>query len=133
MKAGLIRNGFSAAVLPTPTAAICTSIALLVAIWAALGAGRTITRWAVFFLIVAAVAATHGLSDYYQVVRSNRWTVPLWGHWNLFLELEQALIIWHCLAGGMLFAALLMFRALGYRLCRVKANKAGDLPCPVAL
>jgi hypothetical protein len=36
--------------------------------------------------------------------------------WLYFLELQDSIVAWHFLAGGMLFATLLMPRSLGYRL-----------------
>jgi hypothetical protein len=116
-KAGIARYGWSIAAMPTPTAAICTAMILLIAIWSALGAGCAMWRWSILLTVVCAVTMAHGLFDFFQKTRVWGWT-PLWRGWEVFFDFQQPLMIWDGLAGGMLFAALLMFRALGYRLVR---------------
>ncbi len=107
--------------LGSPTAAILTAVVLLVALWAALGQGSTRLRWSLLLLIVGAVSVGHGLHDYYQKSWTPRWSplIMLLLDRDYFWSLEAPLLIWHWLTGGMLFAALLIVRALGYRLCRI--------------
>jgi hypothetical protein len=55
--------------------------------------------------------------------------MPWWGvrYWTAFFDSERHLIAWVCLAGGMLFAALLFVRALGYRLMKVRREEARSM------
>jgi hypothetical protein len=48
---------------------------------------------------------------------------PFWSqrHWQYLWDQQWALFASYCLAGGLLSAALLIFRTLGYRLCREEA------------
>jgi hypothetical protein len=114
----------------TATEAVLTAMVLLVALWAALGQGRARWRWS----LLAAFAVTAGLG--YGVFHFRLLTMP-WGRngwinhsfweprWRaLFYSFEGPRIAWYCLAGGLLFATLLSFRTLGYRLCRVQRLRA---------
>jgi len=117
--------------LGIPTAAIVTSAVLLVALWAALGQGRPLMRWLCLFVFVGILSTAHGLIDYYQHAWTWRWAPPLWRSWDIFWNLEQTLVTWHCLTGGMLFAALLMFRSLGYRLYRMRHSGLSKTTIPL--
>jgi len=131
-KAELTRKGISVVLLPTPTAAFFSAAVILIAIWASLGAGRARFRYSGFVVFVSAIAISHALSDYHQKpwVRSWGWAWmdPLWFDLQGFLYDEQPLLAWYALTGGMLFAALLMFRSLGYRLCRANRQFAAVTP-----
>ncbi len=118
----VVTKRMQAFLLGSPTAAIVTAAVLLVALWAALGHGRPLVRWFYLFVFVGVVSTVHGVIDYYQHAWAWRWARPLWQSWDFFWHLEQTLVVWHCLTGGMLFAALLMFRSLGYRLNRVRSS-----------
>jgi len=52
------------------------------------------------------------------------WTRFYWVFWSPFSESAQFITAWLCLAGGMLFAALLFPRALGYRLVKQQEQRA---------
>jgi hypothetical protein len=108
--------------LDAPTAAILTAAVLLIALWASLGRGHAALRWTGLIILIGGLAIAHGLIDYYHHAWVWRWAPPLWHAWDAFYNLEHTLIVWHCLTAGMLFAALLTVRTLGYRLCRVKRN-----------
>lgn len=119
---GFRQFGVSAVLLPTPASAVCTATVLLIALWSALGTDRAWVRWT--FLIVAVLTAAiiyAWFFDYYHRADYWRWPRPyrLPKSWSDFWRTERLVVLWHVLAGAMLFASLLIFRTLGYRICRV--------------
>jgi hypothetical protein len=98
-------------------------MALVIALWGALGTGRSRHRWLVVLLLIPTIGIGVGVCDWLPwVLRARRgWASqrPWWEWvWESFFYSERRLIIWICLAGATLFATLLFLRSLGYRLAR---------------
>lgn len=102
---------------------VIVAMTLLVALWAALGQGSAWRRWAILVLACAAGGAANfvmeslfGHNGVYSPYPSiSFYSDPLL-HWKLQWQMNWWLAAWVSLAGGMLFAALVFFRTLGYRL-----------------
>lgn len=119
IRAGLIKSGALAVFLPTPTHAAFVAFINLIALWAALGAGPARVRCLVFVICALAAAMANGLIDYYRNAPSWRSLPSPWYlDWDLIWLFETSTMQSLLLVGGMLFAALLIFRGLGYRLCQ---------------
>jgi hypothetical protein len=105
------------------SAGIGVAIVMVVALWAALGRGRSWLRWLVLaaaivlcgILLVVGDGVTSDGLDYLWDLRQGWSTGYYWEH---FFRYDAWLLAWVALAGGLLFATLLMPRALGYRLAR---------------
>lgn len=108
------------------TAGTLIAIVLIVALWAGLGEGAVSLRWAGLATSCLAAGAALAYFDYrrelsWQGAFAGRiatisWLDIVMGHWHW--------LAWTCLAGSLLFATLLMFRTLGYRLVRLKKEAA---------
>ena len=120
---------FSREWIVLPAAGLLVAIALVVGLWAALGAGPAWLRWLLLFAVSlaggVALAVTNWLAHGPQYWWSPDMPVARREFWNWsipFLQYvfdnEWELIAWVLLAGGMLFASLLIFRKHGYRLSR---------------
>lgn len=101
------------------TMGLLSAIVLIVALWAGLGAGRLWVRWlllATISTVMTPIAVVIGVligGGGFQ--RPRFWTFEfyvqeLMEHWALVLQ--------NMMAGALLYATLLMFRTLGYRLLR---------------
>jgi hypothetical protein len=112
----------------TASDAILTAMVFIVALWAALGENRRIFRWSMLALFSLAAGFAFALLDY----KKYNWTPPgpqtllnsIYRAW--FISAEKDTLVRYCLASGLLFAALLIYRAIGYRLYR-------PLPQPFAV
>jgi hypothetical protein len=95
---------------------LLAAIGMIAAIWAALGAGPAWMRWPL--LVVFAVGG--GLA----ADLLHRWTLYEFvfgvsgrtGFWEFYLEQKHSTFTRYALAASLLFATLLIFRAIGYRL-----------------
>jgi hypothetical protein len=101
----------------TLTAGVLASIVLVTALWAALGEGRFWLRWAVLILVSLVSGIVYTICQYFAAVSNASWNEILQDWFWLFSQWFVTLI-WPPLAGGLLFAALLIFRTRGYRLSR---------------
>jgi hypothetical protein len=110
------------------------AIVLVVALWAGLGTGGRRRRWLYAAGLVLCAAVISGLIDWgARQWERQVWTAPWlrrlsWWEWvEWWYNDEKLLGIWLCLAGGMLFAALLFLRAIGYRLeKRMKTSDSAE-------
>jgi len=93
-------------------AATTSSIVMLVGLWAALGRGAPGLRIAI--LAVLSSAAGWCLAAYCASLRFSSYFYAL----DPFVGLKSGWIGWMLLTGGLLAAALLIYRAEGYRLMR---------------
>jgi len=115
------------------TAGGLLAIVLVVALWAALGEGSWLRLVALVCVAPAAGVLVSASQWYHRMhlsslrrVTPSPWTGMFWQRW---LHYEWWLIAWTCLAGGLLFAALLIYRTRGYRLTRfVKRLEAQRWP-----
>jgi hypothetical protein len=113
------------------TAGGLIAIVLVAALWAALGDGIWL-RYAALLVLAPACGVLVALSEwnYSQTTWPARapWAArppPVLTalYWQGWFDNGWWLIAWSCLAGGLLFAALLIFRTLGYRLTRSAAPR----------
>jgi len=116
--------------IPLLSGGVALSLTLVFALWAALGADshRHSRHLALFLIPIVALLAAF-LNWLSSLLIHQPWTAPwyaratwfhrlYWGYWYHFSESAQFNLTWLCLAGGMLFAALLFPRHLGYRLAQ---------------
>ena len=101
------------------TDGILHAIVLVVALWAALGQGAAWLRWPLLALFAFAAGLILAQVDWYGL----RWfpiAPPFWSneHLQYICDWQWDTIAAFFLAGGMLAATLLIYRVLGYRLCR---------------
>jgi hypothetical protein len=94
------------------------AIVLVVALWAALGAGGASRLVALVFVPPLAGLLISAGQWYSSVTRWRAPPVLSAAFWSGWWSDEWWLVVWTCLAGGLLFAALLIYRTLGYRLTR---------------
>ena len=101
--------------------AAVTAIAIVFAVWAALGKGNWLIRYALLTFVLLGLGASLGAFCRYadQHLSLGRfsyqgydWTLHFW------LEVGWWWIAWMFLSGGLLAASLLIFRAIGYRLVK---------------
>jgi hypothetical protein len=121
--------------LPFITTGAAVAMALILALWGALGPDRDRRGRIAGLLLIPVAGMLAGLSVWVPWMWRSRirpWAqqMPWWGvrYWRAFFDSERHLISWVCLAGGMLFAALLFLRALGYRLMKVPGNDLQSQP-----
>jgi len=93
------------------------SIVLVAALWAALGHGPAWLRWPILAAFAAVAGIAYAIVEYFGNVSNASWST-LWTDTSYFLSYHWAPLIWPPLAGGLLFAALLIFRTRSYRLSR---------------
>jgi hypothetical protein len=104
------------------SAGAVVAVVLVVAFWAALGSGPARLGCMLLGLATCTIGAGMLASN---VLVDNRFPPSYWGttgYWNYILGHDWWIVAWVYLAGGMLYSALLMHRALGYRLVRIAAN-----------
>jgi hypothetical protein len=100
---------------------------LVVSLWSALGQGGWI-RYAALVVTAPLAGVLVAGSEWYYIQNTSPntgwlWmgqTPPLvsWAFWRGWWTNEWWLLAWTCLAGGLLFAALIIYRTRGYRLTR---------------
>ncbi len=121
-----LRPFFEYDVVAVLTAGILIAAVFVIAVWAALGAGSVWLRLPVLLLAMPIIGALLAVLNWYSYSArvSGRRTVSLttlwtdsWA-WQHFLDNYSALAMWVYLAGSLLFASLLIFRVLDYRLAR---------------
>jgi hypothetical protein len=125
--------------IPLVTGGVALSVTLVLALWAALGADAARGRSYRVLLFIPLLAIAAAFADWLAMFLLRQpWTAPwyptadwptriYWSFWWPFSESAQFTMAWLCLAGGMLFAALLFARELGYRLVRQRVGDAADL------
>jgi hypothetical protein len=133
---------FSREWIVLPAAGLLVAIALVVALWAALGAGPAWMRWLLLLVVSlaggVALAVTNWFVNggrfgrHYWYPPGQSWPIREKWNWSIpfFVQVfdnEWELIAWVLLAGGMLFACLLIFRQLGYRLCRTAVQRPASV------
>ncbi|HEY2416203.1 MAG TPA: hypothetical protein VGI40_28440 [Pirellulaceae bacterium] len=113
------------------------SVTLVIAMRAALGLETSPGRRYLPLLLIPVLAITAAFVGWLaSLLTWQPWTSPwygtaswwtrfVWVFWSPFSESSQFITAWLCLSGGMLFAALLFPRALGYRL--VKQHEQGTV------
>ena len=102
------------------TVALLSAIAIVFALWAALGQGSWLLRYCLLLSILLGLGAGLGAWCKYggQVLQRQASTSFYdWDLWQWY-EVGWWWIAWMFLAGGLLTATLLIFRAEGYRLVR---------------
>jgi hypothetical protein len=121
--------------IPLFACGMALSVTLIIAMRAALSCEASPGRRCWPLLLIPIVAITAAFVAWFASVWNWRpWTAPwygiasswdrfYWVFWYHFSDSAQFISTWLCLAGGMLFAALLFPRALGYRL--VKQREQG--------
>jgi hypothetical protein len=101
------------------SAGVIVAMVLIVALWAALGEGSVWLRAGMLVVIVCLASAALALT---AQLFGNQWLFQgswySWSYWHEVWDRERWIFAWIGLAGGILFAALLFYRALGYRLSR---------------
>jgi hypothetical protein len=107
------------------TEGVLHAIVLVVALWAALGAGPAWLRWPLLGVFILAVGLGCAYVDWNLM---NNWTTkPAFGsaeHRYYFWQWQWTTVAAFMLSGGMLAATLLIYRVLGYRLCHESARPA---------
>ena len=102
------------------------AIVLIVALWAGLGQGRFYLRWSALAISCLAAGAALIYFEYRRDLAWNRRLLWIQSYFEILNDYWYWLA-WTCLAGGLLFATLLMFRTLGYRLLWTrKFSSRGD-------
>jgi hypothetical protein len=112
--------------LPLLCGGTAASMALILAMWAGLGTGSARFRWSLLLFAIPAIGLGAGVINWLDTLRQWRpwpaWAIgrPWWDwvFWDWLYYHERFTVAWISLAGGMLFAALLFPRALGFRLRR---------------
>lgn len=99
------------------TTGILAAIVLVAALWAALGKDPAWLRWPLFALIAVSAGIVFTVGEYFTRVSNSTWSGL--SDWRYMLRYHWEFLAWPPLAGGLLAAALLIFRTLGYRLSRV--------------
>lgn len=122
------------------SAGLLVAAVFVIAFWAALGAGPWWLRLAVLLLALPAVGMVLAvLSWNAERIRyypgsdfTALWTSP-WG-WQSLWDFHHWLLYWVALAGSLLFASLLIHRAIGLRLIRtVRRPARGSAATPAQL
>jgi hypothetical protein len=128
--------------LPLIVDGAAVAIVLVIALWAALGAGTARTRWAVVLVSAPAIGLACGFIEclvwiWRDRLWASRWgrgmswpTWLYWAFWEPLYSRDRPMITSICLAGATLFATLLFLRSLGYRLERKEttaAHRAADV------
>jgi hypothetical protein len=98
---------------------LVAAIVLIVAMWAALGAGPAWVRWP---LLIAFAVAGGIVADVLEEFSHFYFGGSL-GFWTYYLEEDHIIIVRYALAASLLFATLLIFRTLGYRLEQAPREK----------
>lgn len=123
--------------VPLITGGVALSVTLVLALWAALGPDESRGRRYRVLLFIPLLAIGAGLVEWlFWYLHYQPWTAPwygretwqncfYWSFWSPFKNSSQFTMTWLCLAGGMLFAALLFPRELGYRLVRRRGGDKG--------
>jgi len=104
------------------TDGVLQAIVLVFALWVALGEGPPWLRWPLLIVFAVLAGMMHADFDMYVIGRW-RWVLGGPARWWSIDHLHYYLLRWDaiaafCLSGGMLAATLLIYRVLGYRLCR---------------
>jgi hypothetical protein len=117
------------------------AIVLVVAVWGALGEGAWWLRIAVLLPVCGLSGFVLRIMIYYAQWREENMAATRWGgnypfSLSVAFERNEWAMYWIPLAGGLVFASLLIFRTLGYRLLRAKradqADQTAPLPSPFA-
>jgi hypothetical protein len=129
---------FRQGIVDVLTAGLLMACVFVVAVWAALGSGSLWQRLPVLLLTLATSGVALALLDFYSYHTDNPgfrflmiWKErSLW--WEIFLDRHAWFGAWAPLAGSLLFASLLIWRAAGFRLVRTvkeqSAVPAGAVP-----
>src|SRR5262245_25008021 len=101
---------------------VLNAVVLVVALWAALGQGSPWLRWSLLPLLCGIAGALQADFDLY-VTKSWQWFRPMPPRFVSSAHIEYLFWRWDViisffLGSGMLAATLLIYRVLGYRLCR---------------
>jgi hypothetical protein len=99
------------------TEGILYAIVLMVALWAALGEGPAWLRWSLLSLAALVAGLILAQVEWFDLRRFS--ATPQFWNWQFIWDWQWPTIAAYFLAAGMLAATLLIFRTLGYRLCRV--------------
>ncbi len=108
------------------TVALLSAMAILFALWSALGQGHWALRYSLLVIVLLLVGGAMGALSTYGEQLFNLWRSPKirtgWSYYDYDLyqwkEVGWWWIAWMFLSGGLLAASLLIFRTVGYRLVR---------------
>ena len=108
---------------------VCTAIVLVVALWSALGQGSPLLRLVVLMSLSLGLGA--GVGWYCDLVSRQTGRVTVWNYayWHWYSN-GYWWIGWMFMSGTLLAAALIIYRALGYRLVRSvrRRNQPNEMP-----
>jgi hypothetical protein len=106
------------------------AIVLIVSLWAGLGEGPAWLRWPLPLVLGLGGGLGLGFAHWLSLVPYGRIPATLYptSAWQQFRVLEETRIAWVSLAGGLLFAGVLYFRAQGVRLSRTMPVKERASP-----
>ncbi|NKB16700.1 MAG: hypothetical protein HC774_07310 [Sphingomonadales bacterium] len=116
---------FSSRMVLQWTAGIAIAAVFVVAVWAALGEGPAWMRVPILVFAIAVVGVglllSAFLADNNFAVLKQLWTMPYVR--RVAWEQNGWVLSWTALAGSLLFASLLILRAIGYRLVRAAKSR----------
>jgi len=110
---------------------VCTAVVLVVALWSALGKGSPFLRLAVLLSLSLGIGS--GIGWYCDLVtRRQAAGAVFWNYayWHLYVN-GYWWIGWMFMSGTLLAAALIIYRALGYRLVRSVRRRKPPQEMPV--
>jgi hypothetical protein len=113
------------------TVATMSAITIIVALWAALGRGHWLSRFAVGLTLVLMLGTVLSAWSLGKAAVARRAPMGAWStvHWELltWYEIGWWWLGWLFLTGGLLAATLIILRVRGYRLMRVRRTASrGD-------
>jgi hypothetical protein len=103
----------------TLTEGVLHAIVLVAALWAALGEGPAWLRWPLLGFVALLAGVILASVDWYQFAWIPRPAFWSWQHWNYLWRWQWDTVLSFFLPGGMLAATILIYRVLGFRLCRL--------------
>ena len=109
------------------TEGILHAIVLVVALWATLGEGPAWLRWPMLVLIALVAGVVLAQVEWYGIgffpTKPGDFSFE---RFQFLWDWQWSTVVAFFLAGGMLASTLLIFRTLGYRLCRPKPVRVGS-------
>jgi len=99
---------------------LLSAMVIVAALWAALGEGPAWLRWPLLVVFTFSAGLAQSVVDWSYLrmwpAKPGFWSLE---HWDYLWLNQWWLLVAACFAGSLLAAALLIYRVLGYRLCRV--------------
>jgi len=100
------------------TGGILLACAFVVVLWASLGSGSAWVRLPILVVGLAVSGFALGIIHFCSTANPRVSFAELWMYRREFWPYSSWLVVWVALAGSLLFASLLILRAVGYRLVR---------------